>query len=433
MSEFLGRQVVVEVNQKLPSTVTCREALVLGDKVFCQRCGSHFVKEIAELPNGDIYCPFCIAFGRLTSRHLLASEEEQTEARDIQFTWSGTLTNFQQKIADVLIKNFQKNKHSLIWAVTGSGKTEMIFPIIAEVLKKGGRVGVTSPRIDVCREIYPRISQVFPNEKALLLYGASEERYRYSKLTVCTTHQLFHFYQAFDLLIVDEIDAFPYEGDPLLRFAVRQALKQIGNYIYLTATPSQNLLKEIKTFSIEKLPLRFHQRPLIVPELIWYESWKQCFVSTRKIRKLVRYLNILMKDNAVLVFCPSIVFMKKVYVKLSSFFTTDELTCVSAQDEQREEKVQNMREKKYRILLSTTILERGVTFENVSVIILGANHPVFSKSALVQIAGRVDRKGDFNRGRVLFFFNQQTPAIRQALKEIKEMNHLAQRWLNNEL
>jgi competence protein ComFA len=117
MSEFLGRQVVVEVNQKLPSTVTCREALVLGDKVFCQRCGSHFVKEIAELPNGDIYCPFCIAFGRLTSRHLLASEEEQTEARDIQFTWSGTLTNFQQKISDVLIKNYQKNKHSLIWAV----------------------------------------------------------------------------------------------------------------------------------------------------------------------------------------------------------------------------------------------------------------------------------------------------------------------------
>lgn len=92
-----------------------------------------------------------------------------------------------------------------------------------------------------------------------------------------------------------------------------------------------------------------------------------------------------------------------------------------------------MREQQYQILFTTTILERGVTFEKVSVIVMGANHPVYSKSALVQIAGRVDRKGAYNHGRVLFFFNQQTKDIRKACQEIKEMNQLAQRWRTNEL
>ncbi|GMA54952.1 hypothetical protein GCM10025857_63090 [Alicyclobacillus contaminans] len=80
-------------------------------------------------------------------------------------------------------------------------------------------------------------------------------------------------------------------------------------------------------------------------------------------------------------------------------------------------------------MFCTTILERGVTFEQISVIIMGANHKIFSKSALVQIAGRVDRKGEYQHGQVLFFYNQQTQAIRQACDEIKKMNRLAKEWL----
>ena len=111
----------------------------------------------------------------------------------------------------------------------------------------------------------------------------------------------------------------------------------------------------------------------------------------------------------------------------SRFFAADIITSVHAEDENRKEKVEKMRQKKYRILFTSTILERGVTFERVSVIVMGANHAVFSKSALVQIAGRVDRKGAYHHGRVLFFYNQNTQAIRQARNEIKEMNALAKK------
>jgi Superfamily II DNA/RNA helicase required for DNA uptake (late competence protein) len=429
--DLRGRQCAM-LPEEVPSNCQSRPAM---DQGLCSRCGSVMAVVEQRLPTGVYYCKQCLNFGRLTSAQVLVSKVDLVkEARQIELQWAGQLTPAQQTISEQLVLNYQQQQHSLVWAVTGSGKTEMIFHVIAQVLKEGGRVCVASPRIDVCRELYPRIDAVFPQERCLLLYGDSEETYRYSYLTICTTHQLMHFYRAFDLLIVDEIDAFPYEGNPQLRFAVKQALKATGSYVYLTATPPQHLLEEIKSdFHIAKLPIRYHQRPLIVPELIFYEHWQTCYHQKWWMRKLIRYVTELIKHNAVLIFCPSIAYMQRLTKKLKPYFQQQAMTDVSAQDEQRETKVQQMREKVYQIFLTTTILERGVTFEKVSVIVMGANHPVFSKSALVQIAGRVDRKGAYNHGRVIFFFNQNTLAIRQAIAEINQMNTLAQRWRTNEV
>lgn len=433
MQALYGRQIVMPKEElvTLGDTYQTRKALIIDYNVTCQRCGSRFSKEEAQLPTQVYYCPYCIKFGRITSQSYLVTQEEQkSPVRLITFTWQGNLTPAQQKVSQNVLLNFQQNKHSLIWAVTGSGKTEMIFNVLLYCLQNGGRAAIASPRIDVCRELYPRINEVFPKEHTLLLYGDSNETYRYSALTICTTHQLFHFYHAFDLLIIDEIDAFPYEGDKMLAFAQQNALKKSGKYIYLSATPPKHLLNTIKdTFCIERLPLRFHKRPLVVPQLIWYEKWQYCYQSNWKMKKLNSCLKRLLQDNNVLVFCPSISYMQKLYAKVSEFFNSSEIESVSAQDKEREEKVQRMREGNYRILFCTTILERGVTFEHISVIIMGANHKIFSKSALVQIAGRVDRKGEYRHGQVLFFYNQQTQAIRQACDEIKKMNRLAKEWL----
>lgn len=263
-----------------------------------------------------------------------------------------------------------------------------------------------------------------------MYHGGAEEDYRETAFLICTTHQLLNFYQCFDLLIIDEIDAFPYEGDERLYFASKQAVKSDGCLVYLTATPSRRLLQEIKeTHQIEKLPMRFHQRPLIQPQLIWFNHWEKLPSSVFKIKKFLHYIRKLLRDNRVLVFCPTIVWMEELSKSLKKYLPDKEIECVSSIDENRLEKVQQMRNKQYDILLSTTILERGVTFSNISVIVIGASHPVFSKSALVQIAGRVDRKGDFNHGQVLFMYDQQTQAIRDACKEIREMNRLAKKWL----
>src|SRR5690606_21572732 len=43
----------------------------------------------------------------------------------------------------------------LSWAVTGAGKTEMIFPLIATELQRRGKVLVATPRRDVVLELLP--------------------------------------------------------------------------------------------------------------------------------------------------------------------------------------------------------------------------------------------------------------------------------------
>lgn len=130
----------------------------------------------------------------------------------------------------------------------------------------------------------------------------------------------------------------------------------------------------------------------------------------------------LIKENHILLFCPSITMMHRLKATLQEALPRYEITDVSSRDNQRAEKVQKMREAKYDILLTTMILERGVTFERISVIVLGADHPVFTKSSLVQIAGRADRKGPYTNSQVYFFYEEKTAAIRKACQEIKEMN-----------
>ena len=65
-------------------------------------------------------------------------------------------------------------------------------------------------------------------------------------LTIATTHQLLRFYQAFDVLIVDEVDAFPYSADQSLQYAVEQARKIPSSIIHLTATPNEKWQKECR-------------------------------------------------------------------------------------------------------------------------------------------------------------------------------------------
>ncbi|WP_396126315.1 helicase-related protein [Anaerobacillus sp. CMMVII] len=97
---------------------------------------------------------------------------------------------------------------------------------------------------------------------------------------------------------------------------------------------------------------------------------------------------------------------------------------VHAEDPNRREKVQNFRQKELQILVTTTILERGVTVENVAVAVYGADDDIFTESALVQISGRVGRSARFPTGDIHFFHYGQTEAMLDAIDHINLMNKL---------
>ena len=87
---------------------------------------------------------------------------------------------------------------------------------------------------------------------------------------MATTHQAIRFYSAFDLIIIDEVDAYPFKDSAMLQTSVRRALKKSGKVIYLTATPSQELYLRWKKKQLPciQIPARYHGYPLPVPKII---------------------------------------------------------------------------------------------------------------------------------------------------------------------
>lgn len=98
---------------------------------------------------------------------------------------------------------------------------------------------------------------------------------------------------------------------------------------------------------------------------------------------------------------------------------------MTSKTENRLELVEKFRNQEITILVSTTILERGVTFPKVDVFVIEANHRLFTKSTLVQIAGRVGRSMERPTGELLFLAEGTSQEMTQAIKEIKEMNREA--------
>jgi competence protein ComFA len=425
---FGGRRVLSREVEKYSlsieekADVVINALTILKKEVICQRCKVATTKAAARLNEQDFYCPHCLFLGRCdTTQKLILVKQPDLPPRKVVFDWQGTLTKEQAAIAQKLNDPKLTQDH-LIWAVTGAGKTEMLYPLLLAALSSGGRAAVVSPRVDVCIELHLRFSKVFPEEKIGLFHGKESWDGSYHPFVVCTTHQLYRFYQAFDVLVVDEIDAFPYAGDKGLASAVQTALKKTGKFIYLSATPDEKLRKQTEGLLVHQLPLRFHRRPLPEPELFFWNHWRRNCLKKRKAKRFLRLLLELKKQNDLLLFCPTISLMLQLEKQLKNWLPELTIGSVSSEDEQRAEKVAAMREKAYDILLTSTILERGVTFERLSVVVLGADHQVFTKAALVQIAGRADRKGGYTNSRVCFFYHEKTAAIQKAVQEIQEMN-----------
>lgn len=88
-------------------------------------------------------------------------------------------------------------------------------------------------------------------------------------------------------------------------------------------------------------------------------------------------------------------------------------------------KVQLMRNREIQYLVTTTILERGVTLPDIDVIILGADHHNFNSRSLIQIAGRVGRKTSRPTGMVLAIMSTPSLQVLVAQMTIKWLNYQA--------
>ncbi|WP_240794311.1 DEAD/DEAH box helicase [Bacillus sp. BHET2] len=401
----------------------------------CHRCGNDKPLLFASFHCSRChqtcsYCRNCIMMGRVSECTPLVKWNGPIPMANTYptFNWSGTLSESQEEASDQIISSVKNGKDLLVWAVCGAGKTEVLFEGIHEALLHNKRVCIAAPRTDVIHELSPRLKKVFPDIPIATLYGGSEERNSYGQLVLSTTHQLYRFHDAFDVMIVDEVDAFPYSYDSSLQWAVEKARKPHSSIIFLTATPDRYLQQQCARGkrNFIQIPARYHRHPIPLPKFVWGGLWKKSLKKNRIPHPLKKWTTLkLQQSKQALIFFPTVDLMEKALPLFKEMNPLIE--SVHAEDPHRKEKIMRMRNGDIPILLTTTILERGVTIPNIDVAVLGAEEKIFTESALVQIAGRVGRSADYPKGDIVFFHYGRTPEMIKALLHIDQMNKEARK------
>jgi len=372
----------------------------------CPRCHNQDVLKVG-MKHGQPYCRACLQF----QCDPWVARKREKKAVQIQLGYA--LTVEQQTIADGLIACYRQQQSAMVDAVTGSGKTEIVLGLIQIALAEGKRIGFVIPRRDVVQEMVPRFQQVFPSLTITSVFGGHHDQLE-ADLIILTTHQIFRYEKYFDVLIFDEVDAFPYAGNPVLMAMVQRSSQ--GMIVYLSATFEKQQLIEFKKQGgrVFHLFKRYHGHPL--PELtIMVRPFFFKWIT------LVSLLFQFQKQHLpVFIFVPTIAIGQWMLRFVTIFFPTTKLAFSSSED--REEVVHQFKNKPDFFLITTAILERGITVSQLQAIIFEADHRLYTTSMLIQMAGRVGRKLNAPTGKVILLTNHRSPSIQGAQAKIKFAN-----------
>ena len=373
---------------------------------MCPRCGNDDPAFIG-MKNGQPYCRRCIGFN--------GEEADRTEfsPKTVRLDLSYSLSKEQQELSDRIVFNFKAGIDTLVYAVCGSGKTEISYGVIGYAMSKGMHVGFALPRRDVVLELYHRLKSAFPANNIVAVYGGHASLL-VGDCVILTTHQLYRYPNYFDLLVMDEIDAFPFKGDPTLIAFYKKSLR--GHCVMMSATPSKDVIKEFKKPGHDLLSLRtrYHKKPIPVPvSKIAFGPLKHLLL----IRKLREYQKL---KKPCLVFVPTVAMAESLF-RLTSLFVKNG-NYVSSKREGRPNIIEAFKQGKYQYLITTAVLERGVTIRGLQVIVFGSDNSIYDSAALIQIAGRAGRKADAPNGEVLFLADMESEGMKHAIKEIRYCN-----------
>lgn len=373
---------------------------------ICPKCGNSNPLYLGNR-NGHFYCRKCISFkGELAQGGLLFPKK-------VLASISYRLSEDQEQLSKKVNENYLHGKNTLIHAVCGAGKTELVFEVISTALSLGQRVGFAIPRRDVVRELFQRLVAAFPSVNVIGVYGGHHAQIE-ADIVVLTTHQLYRYEHYFDLLVVDEIDAFPFKNNELLQTFFQRSVK--GHFVLLSATPSVEIQQMFSSGNNVLLELysRYHGGRLPEPVFVIRLFLFKYVFLVKKLRSFGE------EKKPCFVFTPTIAMCDEIFSIVHWWVPNGNR--VHSKVKQRAEIIDQFKKGEYRYLITTSVLERGVTIKNLQVIVYESDHMLYDQAALVQIAGRVGRKSDARDGEVIFLSRRVSESMEKALGEIRFAN-----------
>ena len=352
---------------------------------------------------------------------------------EIQKKLSFNLTNDQKKALEEI--NFDlksKNKmFRLLQGDVGSGKTIVALISALNVVESGFQVALMAPTEILSRQHYNLAKKLFPkNIQIDILSGKTENKQKriiYEKIkenkikVIFGTHALFQKkikFSRLGFIIIDEQHKFGVKQ--------RKNLSDKGgnncDVLLMSATPIPRTLIMSVYGDMDISIIR--EKPKNRKKVITYSKLES---------KLSDVINFVKKeindDNQIFWVCPLIEESKKIdhesainkYEYLKKIFPNSVGVLHGNIDKIEKEKILNsFLKKKFKILVSTTIIEVGIDFPNANVIII-ENANKFGLSQLHQLRGRVGR-GTKQASCILMFKSNLSENAKKRINILKNSN-----------
>lgn len=374
----------------------------------CNRCLNTDEKYFFQDGN-TFYCRKCIQFGRINIGEEVKVKSYMCKKHRVKEKLNFELTSSQLKASHQLKEYASSGKDCLVYACCGAGKTEICFEVMTHFLNLGKKVGFAISRRQVVLEICERLKKAYPSLKVIAVCQGHSD-IDDGDLIVCTMHQLYRYTSTFDLLIMDEVDAFPYKNNEVLENIAMHSCQ--GVKIYLTATPTEKMLNEVQANKLAMIELfmRPHGHVLIEPKIIQIPFSMQLLFTYTLLKKY---------SGQWLVFLPTISQVNIFSKIFSNIMACDGITSKTTNSE---EILDKFKKKQFSVLFTSTILERGITIKGVDVMVLESNHPVFDEASLIQIVGRVGRDPKNPTGHAYLLGSSNSFAMKRCVNAIRKMN-----------
>ena len=98
------------------------------------------------------------------------------------------------------------------------------------------------------------------------------------------------------------------------------------------------------------------------------------------------------------------------------------ITYVYSDLNDRDLNISSFKNKKYQFIVSTTVLERGVTISGIDVIIMDYDN-IFDQSNLIQMLGRINRGVSNNDGKAYILTDSINRKLIDTVRYLKEANN----------
>ena len=341
-----------------------------------------------------------------------------------------SLTNDQNKSLEEINNDLSSSTKMfrLLQGDVGSGKTIVSLIAAYNTVNSGFQVAVMAPTEILARQHYNLAKKIFPkNKKIELISGKSDYKNKKEILNklknneidiIIGTHAIFQknvIFNRLGLIIIDEQHKFGVNQ--------RKKLSDKGgddcDVLLMTATPIPRTLTMTIYGDMDLSIIR--EKPKARKPIKTYSKLES------KIEDVINFIKKEIKlGNQIFWVCPLIEESKKIdhtssvkkFEFLKKIFPNQvSLLHGKIEIDEKEKILNNFLNKKFNILVSTTIIEVGIDFPNANVIII-ENANKFGLSQLHQLRGRVGR-GSKNSTCILMFKSNLSENAKKRINILK--------------